>query len=190
MKTDGVLRDVALLSARLGLGASIAAHGAQKMFGMFGGPGLQGAGGYFESLGFKPGTTYARTASATEIAAGALIAFGAGGPIGPALLLSTMIVAAETVHRKNGYFAAKQGVELNTMYALGALLLANTGNGSISIDGLTGLDRKLGATAGWVALAGGVAGAMMMLGRRTIAPAAPNQIRVETGSTEPAPATS
>lgn len=187
MNTNELLKDLALLAARAGLGASIAAHGAQKMFGAFEGPGLDGAGGYFETLGFKPGKQYAQMAAASEMGAGALIALGAGGPAGPAILTSTMLVAAESTHRKNGFFAQNQGVELNVMYVLAALLLANTGNGKFSVDRATGLDRKLGPAVGWLALAGGVAGAYWMLSRRTTQAQAPQQIRVEKGSTQAAP---
>lgn len=186
MKTDEALKDAGLLVGRAALGASIAAHGAQKLFGAFGGPGLQKAGAGFEALGFRPGTDYARMAALTELSAGVLLILGAGGPAGPAMLASAMGVAGESTHRKNGYFAQQQGIELNVMYALGALLLANTGNGRYSIDGLLGLDRKLGATAGWLAMGIAAGAAYAVLSRRTVPEAQPPQIRVETGSTEPA----
>jgi putative oxidoreductase len=76
--------DLGLLAARLAFGLSFAAHGAQKAFGWFGGPGPQGAAGFMESLGFKPGSTYASAASYNEIGSGLLIALGLGGPLGPA----------------------------------------------------------------------------------------------------------
>lgn len=186
MKTDETLKDVGLLLGRAALGASIAAHGAQKLFGAFGGPGLQKAGAGFEALGFRPGADYARIAALTELTAGVLLVLGAGGPAGPAMVASSMGVAAESTHRKNGYFAQQQGIELNVMYALGALLLANTGNGRFSVDGLLGLDRKLGATAGWLAMGIAAGAAYTVLSRRTPRAEEPPQIRVETGTTEPA----
>lgn len=180
MKSDDVLTDVALLAVRLGVGASIAAHGAQHMFGSFGGPGIEGASKLMSSLGFAPGKKFAKASAATELTSGILMAAGALGPVGPAMMTSFMIVAAETVHRKNGYFQTKSGIELNAIYILLALVLANTGPGSLSIDRAIGLDKKIGATAGWLALAGGVAAAVLVLGQRRTPPTA----RVETGTTE------
>ena len=68
-----------LLASRLAVGLSYAAHGAQKAFGWFEGPGPEGAAGYMESLGFKPGKQYATVASDGEIAAGLMMALGLGG---------------------------------------------------------------------------------------------------------------
>ncbi len=96
-----------------------------------------------ESLGFKPGETYAALASYGEVVSGLLIALGAGGPVGPAMLLSNMLVAQTTVHAKNGFFASKNGVEVGVLYASGALALASTGYGSVSLDRALGLDQKL-----------------------------------------------
>ena len=185
MIADRILRDVAHLAARITLGGSIAAHGAQKLFGAFGGPGLDGAGKYFESLGFADGKSMARTASLVEISSGALIALGALGPVGPALLTSTMVVAAETVHRPKGYFTSNGGFELNAMYTLGALLLANNGYGNLSIDGLTGLEKRSGPVLGWLAIAGGIAGAAYILSQRTPPKPHEHTIKVERGSTQP-----
>ena len=72
-----------LLVARMVLGLLIAAHGAQKLFGWFGGYGLAGTGGFFEQLGFRPGRFFAATAGTTEVVGGLLVAFGLLGPIGP-----------------------------------------------------------------------------------------------------------
>src|SRR5215203_7448847 len=90
-----------LLALRLVLGLAMAAHGSQKLFGWFGGHGLAGTGGFFEMLGFKPGRAFAFAAGATEVLSGLLVAAGFLGPVGPALMLSVMIVAAVTVHWKN-----------------------------------------------------------------------------------------
>src|SRR5438552_10994517 len=100
-----------LLIARLIFGLLMAAHGAQKAFGWFGGYGLAGTGGFMENLGFRPGRLFAAAAAFGEIASGLLIAAGLFGPVGPALLLSVMIVAAVTVHWKNGVFVTSNGIE-------------------------------------------------------------------------------
>src|SRR5208283_2121385 len=90
--------DIAFLAVRLLVGLAMAAHGSQKLFGWFGGYGLAGTGGFFESLGFRPGKLFALLAGLGEIGSGILIAFGLGGAIGPALLVMVMIVAIVSVH--------------------------------------------------------------------------------------------
>src|SRR5436190_22020315 len=109
--------DLGLLIARLVFGILMTGHGAQKLFGWFGGYGLEGTGGFFENLGFKPGRLFAAAASAGEVISGLLIAFGLFGPIGPALMLSIMIVAAGSVHWQHGLFATSHGIELALLYA-------------------------------------------------------------------------
>ena len=99
---DAATLGTGLLVARLVLGALMVAHGGQKLFGWFGGDGLAGTAGFFEQLGFRPGRLFVITASLAEAAGGLLIALGLFGPVGPALLLSVMIVAAVSVHWGNG----------------------------------------------------------------------------------------
>ena len=161
-----------LLALRIVVGLAMAAHGSQKIFGWFGGYGLDGTGGFFESLGFRPGRTFALMAGGTEFLSGLLIAFGFLGPIGPALMLSVMIVAALTVHLKNGFFAASNGVELNVLFGIAAVALAFTGFGAFSLDAVTGLDGLFTATHAAIALGLGVVGAVGNLTlRRPQAPA-------------------
>src|SRR5262245_37076915 len=125
-----------LLLARLVFGLVMAAHGAQKLFGWFGGYGLAGTGGFFASLGFRPGRLFAAADGLSEFSGGLLIALGLLGPVGPALVLSVMIVAAVTVHVKNGLFAQNNGIEVPLLYATAAVALALTGPGAFSIDAL------------------------------------------------------
>src|SRR3954469_25330915 len=120
--------DAGLLIGRMVLGLLMAAHGAQKLFGWFGGYGLTGTGGFFESLGFRPGRTFAAAAGGTEFVGGLLTAAGLLGPVGPTLIVSVIIVAAVTVHW-HGVFAQANGVELPLLYASGAAALALTGPG-------------------------------------------------------------
>src|SRR2546430_10991437 len=100
-----------LLLVRIVAGLVMAAHGAQKLFGWFGGYGLDKTGEAFAHLGFRPGRTFAAVASLTEITSGLLVAFGLLGPVGPALMTSVMIVAMITVHWEHGLFASSNGVE-------------------------------------------------------------------------------
>lgn len=157
---------IGLLALRVVVGLSMAAHGSQKLFGWFGGHGLAGTGGFFEMLGFKPGRTFAFMAGATEILSGLLIATGFLGPIGPALMLSVMIVAALTVHLKNGFFAQSNGVEVTVLFGVGAVALAFTGFGQYSLDALTGLAASFGPAEAIIALAAGVLGAIGNLALR------------------------
>ena len=181
MKHDDRFHDAALLLARGVVGGSIAAHGAQKLFGWFGGPGPQGAANMMGSLGFQPQEKMAQLASMTEIGAGVLIATGAGGPLGPMMLMSVMGVAVGSVHWKNGYFNQNQGFELNTMYALVALLLAVEDHGRFSVDAATGVRKKMNPGIGWLSLVGGLGAAAYMLSRRQ--PPAPKPAsRTETGT--------
>jgi|SRR5688500_14620668 len=157
---------IGLLALRLVVGFSMAAHGSQKVFGWFGGYGLAGTGGFFEGLGFRPGKAFAFMAGATEILSGLLIAAGFLGPIGPALMLSVMIVAALTVHVKNGFFAQGNGVEVTVLFGVAALALAFTGFGQFSLDALTGIDGVFSPREAIIALVLGVAGAVGNLALR------------------------
>src|SRR5438552_16508592 len=108
--------DLGLLVARVVFGSLMAAHGAQKLFGWFGGYGLAGTGGFFEQLGFRPGRFFAAAAGLAEWSGGILLALGAFGPIGAALVLSVMIVASVSVHWPN-VIMGQHGLELPLMYA-------------------------------------------------------------------------
>ena len=120
---------IGLLVARVVIGLVMAAHGAQKLLGWFGGYGLNKTGEFFVHLGFRPGRTFAAAASLTEITSGLLVALGFLGPIGPALMISVMIVAAVTVHWEHGLFATNNGVEVPLLYATAAVALALIGYG-------------------------------------------------------------
>jgi len=155
-----------LLIARLVLGPAMAAHGAQKLLGWFGGYGLAGTGGFFEGLGFRPGRVFVAVASLAEITSGVLVALGLLGPLGPALMLSPMVVAMLTVHRGNGFFAAGNGIEVPFLYAGGALALAFTGVGGFSLDAVLGLTGLASPTLAAVAVAIGVLGGLATLALR------------------------
>lgn len=157
---DAVALSLGLLIARLLLGLAMAAHGSQKLLGWFGGYGIKGTAGYLESIGFRPGTFFATTAAVTEVVSGLLIALGLFGPIGPALMLSVMIVAAVSVHLKGGFFASKNGIEVPFLYAAGAITLALTGPGSFSLDALLGLQSFYSPSLAWAALAVGLLAAI------------------------------
>jgi len=155
--------DLGILIARLVIGILMAGHGAQKAFGWFGGYGLEGTGKFMESLGFRPGRLFAGAAAWGEVISGLLIAAGFLGPIGPALMLSVMIVAAATVHWKNGLFVTSNGIEVPLLYATAAIALALTGFGAYSLDALSGLQSLDSTPLALGALVLGAAGGLANL---------------------------
>jgi putative oxidoreductase len=161
--TDPQMLGVGLLIGRVVLGLLMAAHGAQKLFGWFGGYGLNATGEFMVQLGFPSGRLFASTAAVTEVASGLLVALGLFGPIGPSLMLSVMIVAAVTVHWQNGVFAMQNGIELPLLYAAGALGLALAGPGPFSLDALLGIASLWTPRVTALVLAVGVVGGIANL---------------------------
>jgi putative oxidoreductase len=162
--------DIALIIVRLVIGLGLAAHGAQKLFGWFGGYGLAGTGGFFEGLGFRPGKLFAAAAGLGEVGGGLLIALGIGGALGPALLVMVMLVAIATVHITKGFFVSNGGWELNAAYISVALLLAFTGFGAYSLDRALGLTVLTEPRQAWIALGAAVVLALLnLLARRPTA---------------------
>jgi putative oxidoreductase len=166
---DGQMLAAGLLAARLVLGPLMAAHGAQKLFGWFGGPGLRASAGMMEHLSFRPGLPFALAAGATELAAGVLMALGLLGPVGPALTVSVMLVAAVSAHLRNGLWAQNGGYEMALVYGAVAFALALTGPGAFSADAALGLYSLWTPAFAWTALAVGViGGAANLLARRPV----------------------
>jgi putative oxidoreductase len=148
--------DAGLFVGRVVLGLLMAGHGAQKLFGWFGGYGLNGTGGFLESLGFRPGRVFAAAAAIIELGGGLMTALGLFGPVGPALIVSVMIVAAVTVHWAHGLFAQNNGIELPLLYGTVAAGLALTGPGAISLDSLFGFTEFSSPLLAWAVLIAGV----------------------------------
>jgi len=173
---DAATAGLALLIGRLVLGLIMAAHGSQKLFGWFGGHGLHTTGEFFVQLGFRPGRLFATAAAVGEVVSGLLVALGFLGPIGPALMISLMIVAAVSVHWKHGLFAMSNGIELPLLYATGALGLALIGPGIYSLDTALGLTPLWTPKLEWAAIAVGIVGGLanLMVRRR------PEQSRVSS----------
>jgi putative oxidoreductase len=116
------------------IGGLLFAHGTQKLFGWYGGYGLDGTGGFFESVGHKPGRTMAMVAGLSEAGGGLLLILGLLTPVGCAAIIGTMIVAAVSVHKDNGLWATNGGYELPLINATVAAGLAFAGAGKWSLD--------------------------------------------------------
>ncbi len=130
--------DGGLLVIRVVLGTIMAAHGAQKLFGWFGGFGIAGTAGWLESMGFKQPRLQATVNGLTEFGGGLLLAFGLLTPFAAAAVAGVMFVAIAMVHWSNGFFNSSGGYEFNLLIVATSIALAVTGPGSISIDSLAG----------------------------------------------------
>ncbi|WP_339292261.1 DoxX family protein [Paenibacillus sp. FSL W8-0187] len=126
--------DIGLLLLRLVVGLSFMAHGAQKLFGWFGGYGPKGTGGWMESVGIKPGVAIAVLSGLMELVGGLLFAAGFLTVLGAALITLTMLGAIVKVHGRNGYWSTANGYEYNLLLIAVAVGLALTGAGAYSLD--------------------------------------------------------
>jgi putative oxidoreductase len=154
-----------LLVGRLVVGLGMAAHGAQKVFGWFGGKGPEGTARYFESLGYEPGRVFGMIAGLGELSSGLLVAAGLLGPVGPGLMLAVMLVAS-LQQRHNGFFAMNNGLELPLLYAAAAVALAYTGFGQYALDAVLGLDERTTISLETLALIVGAMGGAAALALR------------------------
>jgi putative oxidoreductase len=142
---------------RAGVGAGFMAHGAQKLFGWFGGHGLDATGQFFESnLQMAPGKRNATAAGLSEFGGGALLATGLATPVATTTLTSTMLTAIWKVHKDKGFFAGDGGWELNGLLIVALLAIA---------------EEESGPLAAALTLVGGAVGsyAAIELGRREYA---------------------
>jgi putative oxidoreductase len=123
-----------LLLLRVVIGVIFAAHGAQKLFGWWSGPGWAGTRGWIGSMGFRPVWLFAMLVSLQEFGGGLLLAFGFLTPLGALAVTASMVVAVALVHWQNGFFAGNGGYEFNLSLVAAAVALAATGPGRFSID--------------------------------------------------------
>ena len=125
-----------ILFLRVVVGLLLFAHGAQKLFGWFGGPGPRGTAGFFGSLGFKRqhALPMAIMAGVSE-ASGVLFALGFLTPFAALAIASVMVVAVGTVHWRNGLWVSNGGYEFNLVLWTVAIAVAASGPGRFSLDG-------------------------------------------------------
>jgi putative oxidoreductase len=179
---------LALLLLRLVTSGLLVGHGAQKLFGAFGGKGIEGTGQSFRKLGLEPAQEWARVAGATEIAGGGLTAVGVFSPIGPIIATAPMIVAWRKQHRDKPIWVNQGGAELPLTNLTIAAALVLAGPGPISIDHVLGIK-----TPWWLSLLaviGTATGIAIALGDdiHEMAEAIRRDAAAETGVTEALPA--
>ncbi|MGV9251169.1 DoxX family membrane protein [Streptomyces sp. NPDC003697] len=126
--------DCGLLLLRLTFGLLMAGHGAQKLFGLFGGPGLTATGKAFAALGYRPGKVYAVIGGGSELLGGLGLALGLLTPLAAAAVIGVMINAMVTVAAAHGLWAVQGGLEYNAGIAVAALAVAAIGPGRLSLD--------------------------------------------------------
>jgi putative oxidoreductase len=153
-----------LLVLRLVFGLLLVGHGSQKLFGLFGGPGLEGVTGFFHSLGFRPGRPMAIVAGASELGAGVLLVLGLLTPLASAAVIGTLVVAG-SVHWAGGLWAQNSGFETPLLYVTAAAALAFTGPGVYSLDNTLGLHSLTGLGWGAAAVAVGALSGLAVVAR-------------------------
>lgn len=155
------MRDIGLLSLRLATGGLLMGHGAQKLFGSFGGPGLEGTAQWLESIGMRPGKTWAPMAGGGEFVGGLLTTLGLFSPAGPIMVLGPMATAIHRVHMGKPIWVTTGGAELPVTNIAVALALIFAGPGAFSLDHVLGVHlSKWKVALLIVATAGGIAAGM------------------------------
>jgi putative oxidoreductase len=166
--------DLALLILQLGVGLTFAAHGAEKVFGWWGGPGLAGWEGAMRHMGFQPARLFALTSALVELVGGLLLAAGFLTPLDAAALVAQTVVIIGQVHWTNGFFNTTSGIEFPLVLGVGAVAVGLAGAGGVSLDAMLGLSVAP-TLRGALLVAGLVAGlitlAIPRLGARRHAPA-------------------
>ncbi|MFE7773705.1 DoxX family protein [Streptomyces sp. NPDC057445] len=157
-------RDLGLLALRVGTGAVLAAHGTQKLFGWFGGGGVEGTSKAMEAMGYRPGKHSAVAAGLGEAGGGALLALGLATPAAGAAAAGAM-AGAVAVHLPAGFWATAGGFEYPAFLGYTAAALGVTGPGRYSLDHVTGHRLNQGWTVA-AAFIGSALAAAAVLSRR------------------------
>ena len=173
---------------RMTVGGLMMGHGLQKLNGSFGGPGLEATQESMGAIGLHPAQQQGLAAALSETIGGGLTAAGFLSPLGPAMIMGTMIVAIQKVHVKNGPWVTKGGYEYNATIIAAALSLATAGPGVLSLDGLLRKQRS-GLRWGVLALAmaaGGAASTLAISNKMQPDAVAADEAEPESSTTEDA----
>lgn len=144
------------LAARLAVGGYMIGHGTQKLFGWFGGGGLDATAAQFDTIGLRPGRSNAIAAGVTEAGGGMLLAAGVATPLAAAALTGGMLTAISRVHFTKGPWLSKGGYEYNLVLIAALLAIAEAGPGPLSLDALANNSRAGRANALGVLALGGL----------------------------------
>lgn len=166
--------DLGLLVLRLAVGVVFAAHGAQKAFGWWDGPGWNGWNAVMERIGFRPTQPWAAISIAAELGGGLLLILGLLTPLAATLVVGQLVVIIIKSHWKNGFWNRANGYEFPLALLGGAIAIGLVGPGSVSLDGLGGLAANDGLRMGLL-LVGAIGGLLSVAAslRTSPAPAAP-----------------
>ncbi len=138
--------DLGRLALRITIGSLFIGHGTQKLFGWFGGSGLEGTDTMMAAVDMRPVRRNAIIAGVTEAGCGVLLVLGLATPLAAAGLTSVMVTAVRKVHWKNGPWNSNRGWELNAVNVAGLTALVDAGPGRLSLDAARG---RIHAGAGW-----------------------------------------
>ena len=136
------------LAVRIPLGIIFVAHGAQKLFGWFGGYGLEGTAQWMDSIGLSPGLPLALLAGGAEFFGGLALLLGLLVRPASVALAFTMLVAIFSVHFSKGFFLANGGFEYGLALLATTVALAISGGGRLSLDRALARNAGVGTTAG------------------------------------------
>ena len=131
--------DLSLLILQLAVGLTFAAHGAQKVFGWWGGPGLTAWEGAMAHMGFRPARLFGTVSALVELVGGLLLAVGFLTPLVAAVLVAQTVVIIGKVHLQHGFFNSKSGIEFPLVLGVGAAAVGLAGPGAIGLDAVLGL---------------------------------------------------
>jgi putative oxidoreductase len=131
--------DLGLLVLRLVVGLTFAAHGAQKAFGWWSGPGWAGWQNAIGRMGFRPAELFAILSVGAELVGGLLLAIGFLTPLAALILAAQSVVIILKVHASNGFWNKANGIEFPLALGVGAVVIGLTGPGGVSLDAVSGL---------------------------------------------------
>ena len=146
------INESAPMLVRVVQGSLMAGHGAQKLFGSFGGPGLEGTSGFMEMLGMRPGRPWAYLAGLSELGGGVLTALGLFRPLGPLGVIGSMSMATRKAHWGKPIWVTEGGAELPLLNIAISTALMIREPDAYSLDRLLGI--RLPAWVGPVGLVG------------------------------------